>query len=103
MNSPSEVNVIHKNKEIEEEEKLSLMFYSLDNIQKSKHAVEWYQKYLTLKRVVLLSKLVKAALRAMVDVPSTVVLALDSECIISSIGIPVTRMKPLFHNRISEI
>ena len=51
----------------------------------------------------LLSRLVKSAARAMVDTPSCVVCAGDSQCVISCLEISASRLKPYFHNRVSEI
>ena len=50
-----------------------------------------------------MSSLVKSSARAMEVKPSAVICAGDSTCVIASIDVSVTRMKPFFHNRISEI
>ena len=51
----------------------------------------------------LLSRLVKAAVRAIVDTPSSVVCAGDSQCVISSLYLSNRKFKPYFHNRLTEI
>ena len=39
----------------------------------------------------------------MIDVPGSVVCVGDCECVISSLEVSTTKMKPFFHNRVSEI
>ena len=56
-----------------------------------------------LNGAVLLSRVVKSAVRAMVDKPRSVVCAGDSSCVLSSLETTVARMKPFFHNRVSEV
>ena len=56
-----------------------------------------------LNSATLLSRLVKSTVRAIVDAPSEVICAGDSQCVISSLEISSTKFKPYFLNRISEI
>ena len=56
-----------------------------------------------LNAATLLSRLIKSAAHAIVDTPSSVVCAGDSQCVISSLELSSTKFKPYFHNRISEI
>ena len=51
----------------------------------------------------LLSRLLKAASRAMVDTPETVLPVGDSQCVIASLEMSSSKFKPFFMNRISEI
>ena len=52
---------------------------------------------------VLSTRLMKAAVRAAVNVPEVVIFAGDSRCVISALEMNTTKMKPFFHNRVNEI
>ena len=52
-----------------------------------------------LNSATLLSRLVKSTVRAIVDAPSEVICAGDSQCVISSLEISSTKFKPYILNR----
>ena len=56
-----------------------------------------------LNSATLLSRLIKSVAQAMVDTPSSAVCVGDSQCVISCLEMSTSRLKPYFHNRVSEI